>query len=81
MRIPKVDDFVRLRQDVPQWALSRGEVGVVRSTWFSPNKAYEVEFHVIGAEQRTRVLLPEDQLEVEDGSLLGEEAEERVATV
>ena len=34
MRQPHVDDYVRLTQDIPELALSKGEIGVVRSTWF-----------------------------------------------
>jgi hypothetical protein len=70
MRQPHVDDFVRLMQDIPELSLSRGEVGVVRSTWFSPSVAYEVEFHQIGHDFQTRALLLAEQLQVEEGPLL-----------
>ena len=71
MRRPLVDDFVRLTQDIPELSLHRGNVGVVRSTWFSPSVAYEVEFHRVGLDQQQcRALLMPEQLEVEDGSLL-----------
>ena len=69
MRRPNVDDFVRLTQDIPELLLHRGQVGVVRSTWFAPSVAYEVEFHPIGLDQQTRALLMPEQVEVEDGSL------------
>jgi len=69
MRQPIVDDFVRLTQDIPELALSRGEIGVVRSTWFSPSVAFEVEFHQIGHDIQTRALLLADQLQVADGPL------------
>jgi len=69
MRQPIVDDFVRLTQDIPELALSRGEVGVVRSTWFSPSVAFEVEFHQVGHDIQTRALLLADQLQVADGPL------------
>lgn len=65
MRQPAVDDRVRLRQDIPELMLSRGEVGVVRSTWFSPTVAYEVEFSADSPAQRTRALLLAEQVEVE----------------
>jgi len=71
MRRPHVDDYVRLTQDIPELSLSRGEVGVVRSTWFAPSVAYEVEFHKIGHDYQTRALLLEGQVQVEEGSLLG----------
>ena len=70
MRQPRVDDFVRLMQDIPDLALCRGEVGVVRSTWFAPSVAFEVEFHQIGHDYETRALLLADQVEVEEGSLI-----------
>jgi hypothetical protein len=70
MRRPHVDDFVRLTQDIPELSLSRGELGVVRSTWFAPSVAYEVEFHKIGHDYQTRALLLEQQVEVEEGALL-----------
>jgi hypothetical protein len=63
MRSPNIDDFVRLTQDIPQLALQRGDIGIVRSTWFAPALAYEVEFHSPGTE--TRALLQAEQMEVE----------------
>ncbi len=66
MRKPHIDDVVRLTQDIPELALIRGEVGVVRSTWFSPSVAYEVEFQQIGHDCQTRALLMEEQVQVED---------------
>jgi len=69
MRSPHVDDFVRLISDIPELSLSRGEIGVVRSTWFAPSVAYEVEFHQIGHDYQTRALLRPEQVEVEEGQL------------
>src|SRR5881394_27431 len=69
MRRPHVDDYVRLTQDIPELSLHRGEVGVVRSTWFAPTVAYEVEFHPIGLDHQTRALLMAEQVVVEEGSL------------
>ncbi len=69
MRQPHVDDFVRLTRDIPELSLHRGEIGVVRSTWFAPAMAYEVEFHPIGLDHQTRALVLAEQLEVEEGSL------------
>jgi hypothetical protein len=74
MRKPHVDDFVRLTQDIPELALCRGEVGVVRSTWFAPTIAYEVEFHQVGLDHETRALLLAEQVQVEEGSLFPQEA-------
>ena len=70
MRQPHIDDFVRLNQDIPELALAKGEVGVVRSTWFAPSVAYEVEFHQIGHDYQTRCLLGAEQVTVEEGSLM-----------
>jgi hypothetical protein len=70
MRLPHVDDFVRLTRDIPELSLQRGEIGVVRSTWFAPSMAYEVEFHPVGLDHQTRALVLAEQLQVEDGSLL-----------
>ncbi len=70
MRQPLIDDYVRLITDIPELALSKGEVGVVRSTWFAPSIVYEVEFHQIGHDYQTRCLLGAEQVMVEDGPLL-----------
>lgn len=72
MRHLHVDDYVRLRQDVPNLSLQRGTIGVVRSTWFAPQVAYEVEFHPVGLSHETRALLAEEQLELEEGPLFDE---------
>ncbi len=69
MRLLHVDDFVRLMQDIPELALHRGEVGVVRSTWFAPSMAYEVEFRPVGLPGETRALLLAEQVQVEEGAL------------
>ena len=65
MRQPIIDDQVRLIQDIPELWLTKGERGVVRSTWFAPSVAYEVEFQ-IGRDCLTRVLVRPEQLEVEE---------------
>jgi hypothetical protein len=73
MRRPHIDDFVRLNQDIPELSLTRGEIGIVRSTWFAPSVAYEVEFHPVGLSHKARALLMEAQLTVEEGPLLAED--------
>lgn len=70
MRKPQVDDYVRLTSDIPELALNRGQVGVVRSLWFSPSVAYEVEFHPVGLDGQTRALLLCDQIMLQDGPML-----------
>lgn len=72
MRTPCVDDFVCLMQDIPELSLNRGQVGVVRSTWFSPTVAYEVEFHLIGLDHETRALLLAEQVQVQDTSAIAD---------
>ena len=72
MRLPCVDDFVCLTQDIPELALNRGQVGVVRSTWFSPTIAYEVEFHPIGLDHETRALLLAEQVQVQDTAAIAD---------
>jgi hypothetical protein len=55
-------DKVRLEEDIPELELFKGDVGVVVSSWFWPNTAYEVEF---GGSDRCcarRVLLLEQQI-------------------
>jgi hypothetical protein len=69
MRQPHIDDIVRLITDIPELSLTRGEVGVVRSTWFAPSVAYEVEFHKKGQAHDTRALLLAEQVQVEEGSV------------
>jgi hypothetical protein len=66
MRRPNVDDIVTLVHDIPNLSLSRGDRGVVRSTWFAPAVAYEVEFIQVGLDHRTRALLLENQVQVEE---------------
>ena len=66
MRRPNVDDYVRLTQDIPELSLNRGTIGVVRSTWFAPSTAYEVEFRQIGNDYQCRALLQAEQVEVEE---------------
>ncbi len=69
MKAPSVNDYVRLIHDIPELALFRGEIGVVRSQWCAPEIAYEVEFHALGLDEATRALLMSDQIVVEDGSM------------
>ncbi|MFI5381259.1 MAG: DUF4926 domain-containing protein [Tepidisphaerales bacterium] len=70
LRVPRIEDCVRLAIDLPEMHLQRGDQGVVRSTWFSPATAYEVEFHPAGMGGEIRVLVVADQLELEEMRLL-----------
>ena len=79
MRCPHIDDHVRLVQDIPELFLFRGEIGVVRSTWFAPTVAYEVEFHKVGLPYETRALLLEEQLTLDDEGGATSEAEFHLA--
>ena len=62
---PQIDDVVRLKQDFPDLFLFRGSVGVVRSVWFAPWAAYEVEFEIAAHGCQTRALLFQQHIEVE----------------
>jgi hypothetical protein len=55
------DDRVKLAQDLPDLGLFRDDVGVVVSTWFSPAKAYEVEFDRDPSRAPRRALLMREQ--------------------
>jgi hypothetical protein len=70
MRPPCVDDIVRLTRDIPELSLHRGDLGVVRSTWFAPATAYEVEFHLKGHDMPPRALLLPEHITVQDGVLM-----------
>jgi hypothetical protein len=64
--IADVDEYVRLKQDIPELGLVCGEVGVVCSTWFSPTPAVEVEFQPRGFSYKTRALLLASQFSKAD---------------
>lgn len=63
MRNPAVDDVIRLKRDIPNLNLHKGDTGIVRSLMCAPNSAYEVEFS-LGLDARTRAVLMKDQLEI-----------------
>ena len=69
MRQPKVDDHVRLTQDIPNLWLHRGETGIICSRWSVPMPAFEVEFHTTDPHDVVRALVLREQLEVEEESL------------
>ena len=62
MPAPAVNASVRLLQDLPELGLRSGAVGVVCSTWFAPDRAYEVEFQPPRG-FATRALVTEDQIQ------------------
>ena len=66
-RVPHVDDRVRLLDGVPNTALSRGQVGVVCSTWSGTSSpVFEVEFHSDDDHEVSRRLLTIEQIAVDD---------------
>ncbi len=67
-RAPLVDDTVRLAVDIPALWLHRGDTGVIRSTWFAPTTAYEVEFPDQQGGGRTRALVPEEEVELQEAA-------------
>jgi hypothetical protein len=68
MRMPHIDDLVKLTQDIPELELTTGELGIVRSTWCSPYLAFEVEFSPPGQNFQTRCLLAAEQVQVQNES-------------
>ena len=64
MRMPHVDDRVRLIDDVPETNLTRGRIGVVCSQWSSfEEPLYEVEFSSDEDHEVSRFLLRLTQIE------------------
>jgi hypothetical protein len=59
----KADERVRLRKDLPELGLHRGDTGVVCSTWFHPNTAFEVEFQPHARGCSVRALLTRNQIQ------------------
>ncbi len=69
MKDPAIDDNVRVLKDIPEISLNRDEIGIVRSTWFAPEIAYEVEFPTrAGRPKPLRALLTKQQIEVASGT-------------
>lgn len=60
---PRISQQVRLTHDLPDQWLQRGEQGIVKSRWFAPTIAFEVEFAKPGERYRTRVVLVPEQIE------------------
>jgi len=78
MKDPIVDDVVQLRSDIPHLNLHKGDTGVVRSLWFAPAVAYEVEFATMGLDERTRAVLLRGQVVVAGAEEEVERPEETV---
>jgi len=74
IRSPHIDDFVRLTIDIPELSLHRGDVGVVRSTWFAPATAFEVEFKTEELNAETRALLMAEHVQIQENSFIEEES-------
>jgi hypothetical protein len=53
------NDVVQLADDLPELKLHAGDRGIVRTAWYFPNVAFEVEF---GREHGIKLLLLPDQL-------------------
>ena len=77
MREIQVDDFVRLRQDLPEHRLHNGDVGVVRGESLAPRMTFAVDFHQIGHDRPTTVVLLGQQLVLEEQSLFNHDAQSR----
>jgi len=59
----KADNLIRLKQDFPELGLRRGDLGIVCSTWFDPNTAFEVEFESDASGFPVHALLMPNQIE------------------
>ena len=66
MKQPSVDDVVRLKNDLPNLNLHKGQKGIVRSLWLAPAGAFEVEFEQTGLDERTRAVLLRDQVSLDE---------------
>ena len=60
------NETVRLVRELPELRLGAGTVGVVRSAWFYPTTAYEVEFPGHGPVRGNRLLLLEGEVSPTD---------------
>ena len=66
MRMLRVDDRVRLIDDVPETDLVRGRIGVICGQWKGDREPYfEVEFSSMEQNDVLRLLLRPTQIEVE----------------
>ena len=59
------DQIVRLMEDIPEFSLRCGDLGIVISTWCAPIVAYEVEFYQPQEDCHTRVLVLSEHLQAE----------------
>jgi hypothetical protein len=66
MRKATVNDRVRLTREVPELSLHVGDVGVVRSIWFSPEDFCQIEFPSHETEPPDRCLVPARLVEIEE---------------
>ena len=66
VRVPHVDDRVRLTHDLPELSLRAGELGIVRTAWQFPYLAFEVEFRPVGQTFQTRCLLIAEQVQLDE---------------
>jgi len=73
MRQIRVNDFVRLNQDIPEHRLQHGDVGVIRSESLFPAHTFEVEFHQAGRDHPTNIILFAPQLLLEEQSLFNDD--------
>ena len=77
MREIRADDFVRVNQDLPENGLHHGDIGVVRSESLAPAITFEVDFHQIGNDHPTTVVLLGQQPVLEEQSLFNHDLQSR----
>jgi hypothetical protein len=61
-----IDDRVRLTREIPELSLHRGDSGVVRSVWCSPNDFYDIEFARHEPHLPSRCLVSAIYVEIQD---------------
>ena len=59
------EERVRLKQDIPELGLRRGDVGLVCSTWFAPTTVLDVEFRPGAPGSPVRALLAPGQIQIQ----------------
>lgn len=59
----KLFDVVKLKEDIPQYNLKKGERGAIIHVFTKPDVAYEVEFVNDDGKQKAELVLEPSQIE------------------
>ncbi len=57
-----INQYVILRDDMPEYELRNGDIGVVRNPVFTPDLAYEVDFYPTRPRHQTHAVVPAQNL-------------------